>query len=1326
MKSIVIGCMFLVSALCLDPFIGKSSFAAMSVTIPTTSSSGKFTIQGNNLVNVAGVEIKLAYDPLIIDNPVVLRDSLGGLSNSILKGFFSEENIVEPGLFTFTSVTATAISGSGSLLTVAFDLTGQQLGKIRSMQTSIMDSNLNYIYSDAVIYDEAITIKDKITNSTSLTNSKDVSLVITDSLTNVVEMRISEDIDALNNNSVPWEPYATTRNFTLSDGSGVKTVYVQFKNDSNNIFSTTFQNSILYDNIPPSGTININGGSQYTAIREVTATLAFSDDSGMDKMQFSLDNKATWTDLEPYASTKTLNLPSGDGSKTVWVKVTDKLGNSSEQSATITMDSPPTGTVTINSGDTFTRNTAVTLNISATDEIGTVSQYCVSNSSSCPSASWKNYPPSDNNWLLSAGNGIKTVYAWFKDNRGSISAIASDTITLDATPPANGTLKVTQLSEALKLDWTGITDVTSGVGQFKLYHSLTSIPPACSGELIYSGSDTSYTHTGPAENSVHYYRLCATDNAGNTNTGATASGKIVTRPLATITINEGDYTKISDVTLAITGSDSSNVVAYGVSNSASCSTAWTPIPAAPSFTDNAKAWKLTAGNGVKKVTVCFKDSFGNISMPATATITQDATPPTNGVLKITQLASKALKLDWSGVTDSPSGVKEFNLYHSDTAIPASCSGTPIYTGTGATYTHDTAAAENSMHYYRLCAIDNAGNTNTGATISGKAVTPPVGSLTLDIKVGEVYQTDAAYTNKTSVYLTINATDSDGVAGYCVSNSSTCTAWVTASAYPVTQKPWTLSSGNGIKTVYVRFKDTMGNVSVPVTDTITLDATVPVSGTLVVTPLASNALKLDWSGFSDALSGIKEYNLYHSTTAIPLCSGTPLETFANNVSTKTYTGLTQGSMHYYRLCATDNAGNINASGATAGGMAIPEVDPPINGNVIINKDATYPSGAPYTNSATVKLTLSASDINKVSAYCISNSATCLSSGWKAITPSVTDYYSPTPISWILASGVNSIRAVNVWFRDSYGNITPSPASATITLDNTKPVNGKLTATQQPGALQLDWTGFSDAVSGIKEYNLYHSLTAIPTSCSGELLYTGSGSTYTHSSLTAGTLHYYRICATDNALNTTTGVTARAKAIPELGAPTGSVQINGTATYAKAAVTLTINASDTSGVAAYCVSNTPTCGSTSWKTQTTYPVNRSWTLLTGSSGDTRTVYVWFKDIFGIVTPAPVSDSVILDLTAPVNGTLTVTPQSLKNVVSWSDFSDATSGIAGYRLMRGTVAPTSCGGIPIATPAADQVSYEDTGLKAGTLYYYRLCAVDNVGNISSGVGKSGKPLP
>ena len=52
-----------------------------------------------------------------------------------------------------------------------------------------------------------------------------------------------------------------------------------------------------------------------------------------------------------------------------------------------------------------------------------------------------------------------------------------------------------------------------------------------------------------------------------------------------------------------------------------------------------------------------------------------------------------------------------------------------------------------------------------------------------------------------------------------------TNWSTAETY-ATSKTWTLSSGDGTKTVYAKFKDTAGNWSTAYSDTITLDTTAP--------------------------------------------------------------------------------------------------------------------------------------------------------------------------------------------------------------------------------------------------------------------------------------------------------------------------------------------------------------------------------------------------------------------------------------------------------------------------------------------------------------------
>ncbi|BBO17721.1 conserved hypothetical protein [Candidatus Brocadia pituitae] len=92
--------------------------------------------------------------------------------------------------------------------------------------------------------------------------------------------------------------------------------------------------------------------------------------------------------------------------------------------------------------------------------------------------------------------------------------------------------------------------------------------------------------------------------------------------------------------------------------------------------------------------------------------------------------------------------------------------------------------------------------------------------------------DATHTNSTTVTLTLSATDNVGITGYYLSMSSTkplssATGWTSvASTFDYTGNvSYTLSSGNGVKTVYAWYKDAAGNVSNTVSDSITLDTTI---------------------------------------------------------------------------------------------------------------------------------------------------------------------------------------------------------------------------------------------------------------------------------------------------------------------------------------------------------------------------------------------------------------------------------------------------------------------------------------------------------------------
>jgi hypothetical protein len=79
---------------------------------------------------------------------------------------------------------------------------------------------------------------------------------------------------------------------------------------------------------------------------------------------------------------------------------------------------------------------------------------------------------------------------------------------------------------------------------------------------------------------------------------------------------------------------------------------------------------------------------------------------------------------------------------------------------------------------------------------------------------------ATYTSSRSVILTFNARDASGVSGVCVSETTSCTNWLPY----VSSRTLLLSPGEGLKTVYVWFRDYLGNTTVsPFSGSVTLSS-----------------------------------------------------------------------------------------------------------------------------------------------------------------------------------------------------------------------------------------------------------------------------------------------------------------------------------------------------------------------------------------------------------------------------------------------------------------------------------------------------------------------
>jgi hypothetical protein len=186
------------------------------------------------------------------------------------------------------------------------------------------------------------------------------------------------------------------------------------------------------------------------------------------------------------------------------------------------------------------------------------------------------------------------------------------------------------------------------------------------------------------------------------------------------------------------------------------------------------------------------------------------------------------------------------------------------------------------------------------------------------------------------------------------------------------------------------------------------------------------------------------------------------------------------------------------------------------------------------------------------------------------------------------------------------------------------------------------------------------------------------------------------------------------------PIGAVSLaatareGGGATWYRTRPLVAATASDGVGVTEMCLSSSAVCAS--WEPYDPTPRSVAW------AGATTRVFGWFRDAAGNVSSMS-SDMMRRDATAPTAPVVAATPGAGSVSLAWSASSDTQSGLSRYEVRRAEgAAPGSCtAGAVVYRGAATSVVAG--GLVAGRVYGFRVCAVDAVGNTSSGTA-SGTP--
>jgi hypothetical protein len=201
---------------------------------------------------------------------------------------------------------------------------------------------------------------------------------------------------------------------------------------------------VQIDKTSPQAAVNDTDSSWRNS--DFNVTLAFSDlgGSGVNSREYALSDTSSSPGSWLAAGASQIVSITEEGQWYIHYRTADGAGNSvTGCSGPYKLDKTcPTGSVSIRPGATkdgcdYTTIRAITLDITGSDSTSSISGIRIANSSEdLNTASWEGLTSVKENYNLSDGNGLKTIYLQLKDNAGNLSQVYTDTIYFDNVKPA--------------------------------------------------------------------------------------------------------------------------------------------------------------------------------------------------------------------------------------------------------------------------------------------------------------------------------------------------------------------------------------------------------------------------------------------------------------------------------------------------------------------------------------------------------------------------------------------------------------------------------------------------------------------------------------------------------------------------------------------------------------------------------------------------------------------------------------------------------------------------------------------------------------------------
>jgi fibronectin type 3 domain-containing protein len=672
---------------------------------------------------------------------------------------------------------------------------------------------------------------------------------------------------------------------------------------------------------------------------------------------------------------------------------------------------------------------------------------------------------------------------------------------------------------------------------------------------------------------------------------------------------------------------------------------------------------------------------GSRSAEQSATPVQPATVPGAPTLNSATAGTNSVALAWTAPSSNGgSAVTGYKVYRSTT------SGTETLLTTLGNVTNwtDTGLTAGVTYYYQLTAVNSVGESGRSAEKNASptsAATAP-GAPTLS----------SASAGNATVSLTWNAPSSNG--GSAITNyklyrsTSTGTETLLTTLGNVTAYA---DSGlaNGV-TYYYKLSavNAIGEsaLSGELNATPTQPATVPGAPTLNSATAGNNSVALAWTApSSNGGSAVTGYKVYRSTS-----SGTEtLLTTLGNTASYTDSGLANGVTYYYKVSAVNAigesalSGELNATPVTT--PSAPTLNSATAGTSSVALAWTAPSSTGGTAISGYKVYRSTTSGTETLLTTLGNVTNWTDTG---LTAGVTYYYQLTALNSVGESG-----------RSAEKNATPTSAA-------TIPGAPTLSSASAGNAtVSLTWNApTSNGGSAITNYKLYRS-----TSTGTETLLTtlGNVSSYTDSGLANGVTYYYKLSAVNTIGESALSGETNATPVTTPTAPSLNSATAGTNSVALAWTAPSSNGG--SAISGYKVYRSTSSGTETLLTTLGNVTNWTDTGLTGGV----TYYYQLTAVNSVGESGRSAEKNASPTSAAtIPGAPTLSSASAGNAtvsLTWNaPSSNGGSAITNYKLYRST----SSGTETLLTTLGNVTSYTDSGLGNGVTYYYKVSAVNAIG--------------